>query len=447
MVSKTKKHVTVGLIALGCPKNKVDSEKMLAEIIQAGFLITAEPDNADVVVINTCGFIKPAKAEAIDAIEHAVACKRTGAVKKVVVAGCLSQRLGQELLDQVNGIDAVVGLGQRDEIGRIIHKTLRAKEPSVYLDTAPQSINDDRARLLIGPPHWAYLRIAEGCNHRCSFCTIPAIKGPFRSKPPKMVIAEAAELVSAGVVELNIIAQDTTNYGRDLKIKHGLVTLIAELQEIPDLTWIRLLYLYPSEISPELIKAIAGSVKAVHYMDIPVQHVSNRILKAMHRPDTKEKLYRLIEDLRSTISDIILRTTLIVGFPGETDDEFAELLEFVKWARFDALGCFKFYPESGTPAAQLPDQVPGRLKSQRLDQLMLTQQDIAFDKNEDRIGTELTCLVDSVDKNGIAQARFYGQAPEVDSVTIIEGCSSQPGRFVKVRVIGTKDYDLLAEQV
>jgi len=447
MASKTKKHVTVGLIALGCPKNKVDSEKMLAEIIQAGFLITAEPDNADVVVINTCGFIEPAIAEAIDAIEHAVARKRTGTVKKVIVAGCLSQRLGQELLDQVSDIDAVVGLGQRDEIGRIIHKTLHVKEPVVYLDSAPQSINDDRARLLIGPPHRAYLRIAEGCNHRCSFCTIPAIKGHFRSKPPKMVIDEAAELVSAGVVELNIIAQDTTNYGRDLKIKNGLVTLIAELQKIPDLAWIRLLYLYPSEISPELIKAVVDSVKVVHYLDIPVQHASNRILKAMHRPDTKEKLYRLIGDLRSTIPDIILRTTLIAGFPGETDSEFAELLDFIKWARFDALGCFKFYPESGTIAAQLSDQVPDRLKSRRLDQLMRAQQDIAFAKNEDRIGTELTCLVDSVDKNGITQARFYGQAPEVDSVTIIENCSARPGRFVKVRVIGMKDYDLLAEQV
>jgi ribosomal protein S12 methylthiotransferase len=447
MASKTKKHVTVGLIALGCPKNKVDSEKMLAEIIQAGFLITAEPDNADVIVINTCGFIEPAIAEAIDAIEHAVARKRTGTVKKVIVAGCLSQRLGQELLDHVSDIDAVVGLGQRDEIGRIIHKTLRVKEPAVYLDSAPQLINDDRARLLIGPPHWAYLRIAEGCNHRCSFCTIPAIKGPFRSKPPKMVIDEAAELVTAGVVELNIIAQDTTNYGRDLKIKNGLVTLIAELQNIPELKWIRLLYLYPSEISQELIELVADSIKVVHYLDIPVQHISSRILKAMQRPDTKEKLYRLIEGLRSAIPDIILRTTLIVGFPGETDNEFVELLDFVNWARFDALGCFKFYPESGTPAAQLPDQIPDRLKSQRLDQLMLAQQDIAFAKNEDRIGTELTCLVDSVDKNGVDQARFYGQAPEVDSVTIIENCSVRPGHFVKVRIIGTKDYDLLAEQV
>jgi ribosomal protein S12 methylthiotransferase len=447
MASKTNKHVTVGLIALGCPKNKVDSERMLAEIIQAGFLITAEPDNADVVVINTCGFIEPAKAEAIDAIEHAVAHKRIGAVKKVVVAGCLSQRLGQELLSQVNGIDAVVGLGQRDEIGRIIHKTLLAEEPAVYLDSAPQSVNDDRARLLIGPPHWAYLRIAEGCNHRCSFCTIPAIKGPFRSKPLEMVVAEAAELVSAGVVELNIIAQDTTNYGRDLKIKHGLVTLIAELQKIPDLAWIRLLYLYPSEISPELIKAFAVSAKVVHYLDIPIQHASNRILKAMHRPDTKEKLYRLIENLRSAVPDVVLRTTLIVGFPGETDDEFAELLKFVKWARFDALGCFKFYPESGTHAAKLPAQVPDRLKNQRVDQLMLTQQAIAFDGNKGRIGTELDCLIDSVDKNGVAQARFYGQAPEVDSITIIKNCLLQPGRFIKVRVIGTKNYDLLAEQV
>ena len=219
---KNQKPVTVGFVALGCPKNIVDSERMLAEIAEAHFLITAEPDNADVVVINTCGFIAPAKAEALEVIKHATDCKLNGTVKKVIVAGCLPERLGTQIFNQTNGIDAIVGLGQRDTIARIIKKTIRSKKPVAYLEQSSRTINDDRNRLLITPRHWAYLRISEGCNHRCSFCTVPAIRGSFRSKPEKLILAEAAELVSAGAVELNIIAQDTTNYGRDLKIKNGL---------------------------------------------------------------------------------------------------------------------------------------------------------------------------------------------------------------------------------
>jgi ribosomal protein S12 methylthiotransferase len=447
MAKKRQKSVTVGFVSLGCPKNIVDSEKMLAKITQAGYLITSECDNADVVVINTCGFIAPAKAEALEAIEHAVDCKRNGTIGKVIVAGCLPQRIGRELFDQVDGVDAIIGLGQRDDIANIIKDTIASRQPAVYLDHPLEKCSDDRARLLITGRHWAYLRISEGCNHRCSFCTIPAIRGPFRSKPQELVLAEAAELASAGVIELNVIAQDTTSYGQDLKIRNGLTTLLMELEKIAGLAWIRLLYLWPAGIDKKLIETIANSQKVVHYFDIPIQHINDEILRAMRRPDNKDRIRRLIGNLREVMPDCILRTTLIIGFPAETDQQFAELLDFVEWAKFDALGCFKFYPESGTSAADMPAQVPDRIKQQRVEELMLTQQKIAFAKNKKRIGHRLTCIVDSVDDERTGRGRFYGQAPDIDSLSIIQNCRAKPGQFISTEVVGTRDYDLLVRQI
>jgi len=454
-MERKKTDITVGFVSLGCPKNVVDSERMLAEIVKADFPITAETDNADVVIINTCGFIAPAEAESLEAIKHAVDRKFSGAVKKVIVAGCLGERLGPKIHEKVEGIDAVVSLDLRDNIAKIIKKIFSSEIhgryddyfPNQQLSSISDQVVDDRCRLLITPQHWAYLRISEGCNHRCSFCTIPAIRGRFRSKPMELVIAEAEELVSAGVVELNIIAQDTTSYGRDLKIKKGLSALLKEFEKLDNLAWLRLMYLYPTGIDDELIEIITKSEKVIHYLDIPLQHINNKILKSMRRPDTKDKLQCLIEDLRHAMPDIVLRTTLIVGFPGETDRQFEELLDFIKWARFDALGCFKFYPESGTSAAMLPDQVPDEVKQRRLDELMLTQQKIAFAQNKDKIGSSLRCLVDSVDSEGLATGRYYGQAPDIDSVCIIKNCSTKPGQFIDTKVVGTQDYDLLLEQI
>jgi len=457
-MKRKKRKITVGLVPLGCPKNLVDSERMLAEIARAGFMITTEADNADVVVVNTCGFIAPAEAESLEAIRHAADCKLRGLVKKVVVAGCLSERLGAELLERVEGIDAVIGLSQRDNIAKIIENVL---SPSLHSDqeapaqplmslslAAPAGrIPDDRCRLLITPGHWAYLRISEGCSRRCSFCTIPAIRGRFRSKPQDAVLTEAAELVAAGVVELNVIAQDTTCYGRDLKMRNGLSALVREFEKFADLAWVRLMYLYPAGIDQRLIAAIAESRKTVRYLDIPIQHVSDAILKSMRRPDTKDKLQRLIEILRCAMPDVVLRTTMMVGFPGESDRQFEELIDFVKWAQFDALGCFRFYCESGTAAAAMPGQVPDAVKQQRLGELMRTQQKIAFAKNSARIGGRLTCLVDSVDRGGLGRGRFYGQAPDIDSVCIIRNCSAPSGRFIDAKVVATQDYDLLVEQV
>ena len=435
---------------------------MLAEISRAGFVITAETDNAEVVVINTCGFIAPAQAESLEAIRRAVDCKRHGSVKKVVVAGCLGQRLGPCLHEKVPGIDAVVSLDQRDNIAEIIDGVLSEKKRWTRDDGRgtrlasslvhhPSSLGfsppDDRTRLLITPGHWAYLRISEGCDRRCSYCTIPAIRGPFRSKPQELVLAEAAELASAGVREMIVIAQDTTRYGRDLKMKNGLAALVRELEKIDGIEWIRLMYLYPTGIDAELIETIAKSGKIVHYLDVPLQHVSENILKSMRRPENPDLVMSLIEKLRDAMSDIILRTTLMVGFPGETDRDFEELLDFVKWARFDALGCFEFYPESGTVAADMPDQIADEIKKQRFDELMLTQQEIAFEKNKSRIGGELVCLVDSVEAEGPGCGRFYGQAPDIEGNCIIESCSATPGQFIDVKVIDTQDYDLRVRQI
>jgi ribosomal protein S12 methylthiotransferase len=451
MRTKKQEPISVGFISLGCPKNLVDSERMLSEIVQGGYLITSETEKADVIIVNTCGFIAPAKAEAIEAIKEAVKSKRRGPVRKVIVAGCLSQRMGRELFNEVKGIDAIVGLGQRDEIAAIIEATLNSQEPGAYLGHPCRNIRDeipdDRVRARITPRHWAYVRISEGCDHRCSFCTIPSIRGPFRSKPMDLVLAEALELVSAGSVELNIIGQDTTYYGRDLKQKNGLANLLAELEKIRGLRWIRLMYSYPTWITGALIGTMAGGEKLVHYIDMPIQHINDKILKAMRRPDTRESLSGLIAKLRSALPDIVLRTTVIVGFPGETDEQFNELLEFIRWAEFDALGCFEYYAESGTAAAEMPGQVPEAVKDRRLDELMLTQQQIAFTMNKNRIGNTLTCLVDSVGVDGTARGRFYGQAPDIDSVCIIEGYSGRAGQFIEAKVVGTRDYDLIVEQI
>jgi len=457
-MTRTKnKPVTVGFIALGCPKNMVDSERMLAEIVQAGFLLAAEPERADVVVVNTCGFIEPARLESLEAVEAAIENKKSGNIKKVIVTGCLSQRFGAPLLDEARGVDAVVGLEYRDSIVKVIRDTLASDGPLVFHGPPSNGIADDRVRLRIGPVHSAYLRISEGCSHRCSFCTIPAIRGPFRSKPPEKVLEEARELADSGAVELNLIGQDTTMYGRDLKLSGALASLLRQMEEIPNLAWVRLLYAYPTGIDDRLIRTLADGSKVVHYLDIPIQHACDRVLKAMRRPDTKDDLRRLIERLRAAMSDIVLRTTVIVGFPGETQADFDELLQFIRWARFDALGAFTYFPEAGTPAAEMPDQIPDEVKQARFDRLMLAQQEIAFARNRDRIGNAVVCLVDSRDpapagrgkrrSRPTGRGRFYGQALDIDSACVLQGCTAEPGQFIHGRVVGVQNYDLLVEQL
>jgi ribosomal protein S12 methylthiotransferase len=442
-----RKPVSVGFIALGCPKNMVDSEVMLAQIGQDGFVLSADPDAADVVVINTCGFIEPAKEEALDAIRQAIDQKKQGLVRKVVVTGCLSERMGRDLTREVKGIDAIVGLGERDQITTIIRNCFTGKKYAparVHVEHSASAIHDDRGRLLISPQHWAYLRISEGCNRKCSFCTIPAIRGQFRSKPQDMILSEAAELVDSGAVELSIIAQDSNFYGRDMGVKNGLIALLAELEKIDPLKWIRLMYLYPAGIDDALIKAIAESEKIVPYIDMPIQHINNDILKSMRRADTKEHTTELINKLRQAMPDVALRTTVIVGYPGETDEQFQELLDFVKWAGFDALGCFPFYPEPGTTAAELAEQLPDSVKQHRVDTLMQTQQELVFAKMDKQIGCDLTVLVDDVFENK-AIGRYYGQAPHIDSICKIQNCRATTGDFIQTKITARKDYDFIVE--
>ena len=450
MAKKTKQN-TVGFIALGCPKNLVDSEKMLASIIQENFLLSEDIENTDAVVINTCGFIAPAKEEALDAINEALECKARGNVKKVIVTGCLAQRMGEDLKKQAPGIDAIVGLSDRDRIAEIIQNTLHPPKKglkSLYLDPAALPISDDRGRLLITPPHWAYLRISEGCDRKCSFCTIPSIRGRFRSKPEDMVLSEAEELVQNGAVELSIIAQDSNYYGRDLGLEDGLSKLIGKLEKIDSLQWIRLMYLYPAGIDQKLIDTIAASQKVVNYIDMPVQHINDEILKSMRRTDRRDKTIALIEKLRAALPDVVLRTTVITGLPGETEERFQELLDFVKWAKFDALGCFTFYPEEGTHAAEMENQVPEEVRKARADTLMTAQQQIAFEKAQEWTGKKPTCLIDNpATEDAPAVGRFYGQAPHVDSVCLVNNCSSQAGDFTQVEVTGTNGYDLTAEEI
>jgi ribosomal protein S12 methylthiotransferase len=440
--------VTVALAALGCAKNLVDSERMLAQIGQAGFILSGDTDNADVVVINTCGFIEPAKAEALEVIGRALEQKKKGMVKSVIAAGCLAQRMGKKLAEEVAGIDAVVAISQRDNIAKIIKQTLvGTDECGIYPASAEHSVSDDSGRILLTGPGWGYLRISEGCNRKCSFCTIPSIRGPFRSKPLDNILREANELADSGVGELILIAQDSSGYGKDLGIKNGLVRLIGQLEKIDGIKWIRLMYLYPSGIDDKLIETIAASKKVVNYIDMPVQHINDRILRDMRRADTEQKTRALIENLRDKLDGAVLRTTIIVGFPGETDAEFEQLLDFVRWAGFDALGCFPYYPEEGTESAKLTGQIPEEIKQARLEKLMLTQQEIAFDTGSMRIGREFDCIVETIGDGGNMQGRFYGQAPDIDGICVIKGCTAGAGEFVRTRVVGAKNYDLIVEQI
>ena len=457
MTKKKKKQVTVGFVALGCPKNMVDSERMLAEIVQAGFLLAAEPERADVVVINTCGFIEPAKIESLEAVEQALANKKMGNVRKVIVTGCLSQRLGEPLLQEAGGVDAVVGLEHRDAIVRVIRDTLASDKPLVFHGPTPCTIADDRVRLRIGPAHSAYLRISEGCSHRCSFCTIPAIRGPFRSKPAELVLDEARELVASGVVELNIIGQDTTMYGRDLQLHGALASMLRDMEQIPDLSWIRLLYAYPTGIDDDLIRTIAASEKIVRYLDIPIQHASDRVLKAMRRPDTRDALYGLVERLRTAMSDIVLRTTVIVGFPGETQEDFERVagvhssrpirrawgVHLLPRGRHACGRDARPGPRRGqagpvrrTDAGAAGDRVRQKQEPHR-EQTRVSR---GFPGRESR-----PRLRSAVPARG--PGTFLWTGPGYRQRLHHPGMFRDPGQFVAAKVVGTQDYDLCVEQI
>ncbi len=438
----------VSFVSLGCAKNVVDSEKMLGQLAEAGCAITADEDDADVTVINTCGFLEASRTEADEVIREAVGRKAEGSLKRVVVAGCLVQRDKEAILERIPGVDALVGVNNRDDIVRAVlgkngHSPRRTTD--LFLADYHPFVQLDTARLRITPRHYGYLRISEGCDQKCTFCTIPSIRGKMHCKPPEVVLAEARELVGDGVVELNLIGQDTTSYGLgDDRIQGGLAGLLRALNGVDGLRWIRLMYVYPSVFSDEMIEAIAGCDKVCKYIDLPLQHINDRVLKAMHRRVTRQQTEDLLERLRQRIPGVSIRTTLIAGFPGETDCEFAELVEFIEGFRFDALGVFPYSQEPDTPAGRMRQQLPEQVKRQRVDTLMQSQQEVAFSLADERVGSQLEVLIDDRD-HGTLAARHEGQAPSVDSVTYVQGCDAKPGEFVSVRCVGRKDYDLVAK--
>jgi len=438
---------TVALISLGCPKNLVDSEKILGQLAESGCVVGADPAEADVIVVNTCGFLAAARDESLGVIREALAHKSAGRARRVVVAGCLAQRDGESLRRQVPGVDAIVGVNNRDDLARAVtgggaFTAVIGYRQRQRRQGGRDAVGDDRGRLRLTPRHTAYLRIGEGCGQGCSFCTIPAITGPFRSKPVEWVLAEARELIADGAVELNIIGQDTTSYGPDIGYAAGLAGLLRELDALPSVRWVRLMYAYPSTMTDAIIDALAECPRVVKYVDLPLQHISEPILAAMRRRITRADTEALLARLRSRVAGVAIRTTFIVGFPGESEADFAELLAFVKAFRFDAAGVFEYSKEAGTPAAALAGQVPAATAAERREALMLAQQAIALAANAASVGEAVEVLVDGVDSRGRCVGRHAGQAPEVDGVCYLTD-PRPAGTMVRAEIVGSEDYDLI----
>ncbi|MBM3494082.1 MAG: 30S ribosomal protein S12 methylthiotransferase RimO [Armatimonadetes bacterium] len=445
-VLKAPHQPTVQLINLGCAKNVVDSEEMLGALALDGFAIKGQGRRADVVVINTCGFLKASKAESLGAIRDATRRKRRGEVGRVVVAGCLVQRCSDELA-KLPDVDALIGTGLNGAVARAASGNGHAGKLVNIAASPTHQWSPIGRRVLSTPPWTAYLKIGEGCDHTCAFCTIPAIRGPYTSKPLDMVVAEAAELAERGVVELTLVAQDTTRYGHDLPGKPDLPLLLRELSGIGGVRWIRVFYAYPSPMIYRLAEAIASLPKVCAYMDVPLQHSDGGILRRMHRPGDAQSYLSMLGRLRETVPDLAFRTTLIAGLPGETEEEFAGLLRFVEAAQFDRLGVFEFSPEPGTTAATMPGQVPEPIRRRRRDGLMRLQQGISLNVNRRWVGREMDVLIEAVGGDR-ATGRTFRDGPEVDGTVVVGGSDIggvQPGEFQHVRITDAGVYDLVGE--
>ena len=435
---------TYCFVSLGCPKNLVDSEKMLGTLALDGYTLVSEPDGADFVIVNTCGFIESSRAESKAVIREMLDLKRQKRTRGVIVAGCLPQRLGPALLDELPEIDHIVGVFGRDEINRVAdHLIGGAREQRELFRPAPMTALDDRARLRITPRHFAYLKISEGCDRTCTFCSIPKMRGKHVTKPIEMVIAEARELAADGVRELNLVAQDTTYYGMDLYGEVRLAELLRQLETVDGIDWMRLMYLYPINFNDELIDTIAGSAKIVPYLDLPLQHINDAVLKRMQRRVNRRQTIDLVQKLRARIPNVVLRTTFVVGFPGETDEQFQELTEFVEETRFERLGVFTYSLEPGTPSVKLEGHLPEEVMVARREELMAVQQEIAFEFAESLIGYELDVLIDSADDDGGFIGRTFADAPEIDASVTVGGTGAQVGEFVPVEITGRVGYDLV----
>jgi len=443
-VSPDFAKATYAFVSLGCPKNLIDSERMLGSLAIDGYSLVADPDGADFVIVNTCGFIESARDESKGVIEEMLDLKRQGRTKGVIVAGCLPERLGGSLLEEMPEVDHVVGVFGREEITRVADRLIGgAQEQRELFRPAPIRAFDDRSRLRITPAHFAYLKISEGCDRTCTFCAIPKMRGKHATKPMELVIAEAEELARDGVRELNIVAQDTTYYGMDLYGEVRLAELLRELEQIDGIDWIRLMYLYPIHFTDQLIETIAGSQRIIPYLDMPLQHINDTMLKRMQRRVNKEQSVALVQKLREQIPNLVLRTTFVVGFPGETDAQFQELKDFVEEVRFQRMGVFPYSLEPDTPAAKLPDHLPEELKFERRDELMETQQQIAFDFSDSLVGYEIDVLIDDHIEGDMWLGRSYADAPEIDGNVFVSGEGFEVGSFVPVEITARQDYDLV----
>lgn len=435
-------------VSLGCPKNLVDSEKMLGTLALEGYTLVSEPEGADFVIVNTCGFIESSRAESKAVIREMLDLKRQGKTKGVIVAGCLPERLGSGLLEELPEIDHIVGVFGRDEINRVAdHLIGGAREQRELFRPAPIKAMDDTSRLRITPAHFAYLKISEGCDRTCTFCAIPKMRGKHITKPIEMVIAEAQELAKDGVKELNIVAQDTTYYGLDLYGEVRLAELLREMEQVDGIEWIRLMYLYPIHFTDELIDTIASSEKIIPYLDMPLQHINDQMLKRMQRRVNRAQTVELLGKLRERIPNLVMRTTFITGFPGETDAQFEELKDFVKEARFERMGVFTYSLEPGTPAVKLDGHLPDDVKDARREELMALQQDIAFEFGDSLVGYELDAILDEQLEEGIWLGRTYADAPEIDGNIVVSGEGLELGQFVPVEIVARDGYDWIGEAV
>lgn len=439
----------VYLETLGCSKNQVDSEIMLGILNKHEFALTHDQSEAEVIVVNTCGFIESAKQESVDTILELGDLKRTGNCKVLIVTGCLAQRYSNELSEEIPEVDAFLGTTNFNEIAEIVNGVLGDGKRIVSTASADKEVHYDLPRILTTPSYSAYLKIAEGCDNLCTYCIIPKLRGKYRSRPIDKVVQEAKELAKNGTKELIIIAQDITRYGLDIYGNYQLVKLLDELSQIEDIRWIRLQYSYPDIISDELIELMATNDKICNYIDMPIQHCNDEVLKRMNRRTTKEHILDVINKLRSKIPNIALRTSLIVGFPGETDEQFSELYDFVKTIEFDRLGVFTYSKEENTPAAKLADQIPQDMKEERRDQIMMIQKDLSFKKNLDKIGNIYDILIEEkVEDENVYVGRTEFDAPEVDGVVYVSSDTEIGiGEFVRAKIIDALEYDLIGEIV
>lgn len=445
----------IGVVSLGCPKNLVDSETMLGLIHEENYEITNDPSEAEIIIVNTCGFIESAKEESINAILQMAEYKKSGSCKYIIVTGCLSQRYAEELFNELPEADAIAGVEVYDEIGSIIKRVMNGERFIMLERSKPDVIYTSKEtflpRILTTPSYTAYLKIAEGCDNCCSYCAIPKIRGPYRSKPMAQVLKEAKALADNGVKELIVVAQDTTRYGEDLPGgKLLLADLLKELNKIESLKWIRVMYCYPNNFTDELIETFASLDKVCKYVDLPLQHASNRLLASMNRYDTREEVETLLAKLRKRIPGIVIRTTFIVGFPGETDADFEELKEFVEQQRFENAGVFAYSQEEGTVAGAMPNQIPDEIKQERYHELMALQAQISEEIHKDTEGQTLEVLVEGIeeDGSGLHYGRSYREAPDIDGLVFIENPGDiKPGCFVKVNILQGFTYESVGERI